>query len=93
MRTEPSRQEVSEAESSRGSRSAGGLAGTHAACEAGGVEWERESKAALDSEGRKINKQAKKSFQKGKACLTAWPLGIFTILPSIPNNKGKFGGN
>lgn len=47
------RQEVTQAESSRGFQSAGGLVGTAAAYEVGGVEWERESKLALDSEGRK----------------------------------------
>lgn len=53
MGTEPPRQEVTQAESSPGFQSAGGLVGTGAAYEVGGAEWERESKLALDSEGEK----------------------------------------
>lgn len=56
MGTGPPRQEVTQAESSRGFQSAGGLVGTGAAYEVGGAEWERESKLALDSErGKKKN--------------------------------------
>lgn len=72
MSTEPSRQEVTQAESSCGFQSAGGLVGTSAAYEVGGVEWERESKLALDSERRGKKKEKKKgrkkrmSFEKGK---------------------------
>lgn len=58
----------------------------------------RGSKVALDNDGGWGGGWGKgwleeKLLWKGKACLTTWPLEIFTILPSIPRNKGKFGGN
>jgi len=43
---EPLRQEVTQAESSRGFQSARGLLGTSSASGVGGVEWETESKLA-----------------------------------------------
>lgn len=61
MGTEPSREEVTQAESSHGFQSAGGLLGTGVAYEVGGVEWERESKLALDSEGKEREKGEKKT--------------------------------
>ena len=67
MGTEPSGQEVTQAESSHGFQSAGGLAGTGAAHEAGGAEQERESTLALDCEGRKKKPtKSAMSFEIGK---------------------------